>query len=269
MRPILVLCLVAFLGLSEALAQVIVVPRPPVPPRPPRVVVVPPNPHVYHRPRQVHVYHERHDAQRQRERARYERQRALEREAERARRERERNAYDRFSLHLGASANYTYGLLGEGFSGYDNSLTDWQVNGFLGYRFDVTGKRKRRKGNLIGVWGTIGMHDQTALNSLFTSQNRVDLADPNQFHEFREMEVGILFKEWFRLSTGVGYQNFTNLGGENITLNYYSTTAGIAMRLTKAFDLTANGTVIYGKDFEQYAFRPSVGLNYTFDFLRR
>ena len=281
MRSAFVLFLALMLELTGLHAQVIIVPRPPVAPRPPAppvVIVRPPRPHVPHHQRVI-VHHDRsnRDYQRyQRERQRYEQQQARERAErerqraeERARRERERNAYDRFTLHLGASANYAYGELGTAYTGYNPDLTDWQGNAFLGYRYDVTGRRKRKKGNLVGVWLSAGLHDQTALSSLFKSQGRFDTVDPASVNQFREWEAGFMLKEWFRISAGKGYQNFTNVGGENITLNYYTTTAGLALHFTKALDLTLNGTVLFGQDFQRYSFRPSVGVNYTFDFLRR
>lgn len=283
MRPVFVLFLAFLLAASGLDAQVIIVPRPPMPrPPAPRVIIRTPAPYV-HPPRQVIIHHDRHDHysyQRDRERQRYEAQRARaeqearearerERIAEAARREKERNSYNRLTLHLGASANYAYGELGSAFTGYNPALTDWQGNGFIGYRFDVTGRRKRQKGNLVGVWASIGLHDQAALSSLFQSQGRFDVVSANSVNEFREWEAGFMFKEWVRISAGRGYQNYTNAGGENITLNYYTTTAGLALHFTRALDLTLNGTVLYGQDFQQLSFRPSVGVNFTFDFLRR
>ncbi|MFK7926496.1 MAG: hypothetical protein AB8H47_31395 [Bacteroidia bacterium] len=280
MRTFYVLCLVILLGIADVPAQVVIAPPPP----PQRVVIIRPQaPRAPHR--EVIVYREqsrdRVSAQRTRERERYhqelervrlEREREqLERERESRERERERqcdndrrsNSYDRFSLQLGAAANYSQGLWGTPYEGYNEALQDWQLNGFLGYRYDAEG---RKRGNLFGVWYAQGLHDNAAMNQLLKNQLIPATASQNSVNEFREWEVGFILREWLRISGGKGYQAFQNSAGETVGLDYYTGTAGVALRLSKRIDITANGTVLLGEDFQNISFRPSAGVNFTFDF---
>ncbi|MEM6343014.1 MAG: hypothetical protein AAF927_04005 [Bacteroidota bacterium] len=280
MRTFYVLFLVMLLGIADLTAQVVIAPPPPPAPR---VVIV--RPQAPRAPqREVIVYREQRDsraeAQRARERERYYRELErvrLEREREQLEREREarqrakerecrNNSYDRFTLHLGAAANYSHGLWGTPYEGYNDALQDFQLNGFLGYRYDAAG---RKRGNLFGVWYAQGLYDNPAMNQLLKNQLIPASAGANSVNEFREWEVGFILREWLRISGGKGYTSFQNTAGETVGLDYYTGTAGVALRLSKRIDITANGTVLLGEDFQNISFRPSAGVNFTFDFLNQ
>lgn len=273
MRAFYVLCLVMLLGFADLSAQVVIAPPPPPAPR---VVIV--RPHPPRAPqREVIVYREssRASAQRARERERYEREMERVRlEREQAARERERemdcererrnNRYDRFSLHLGGAGNYYQGLWGTPYEGYNDAMQNWQIGGFLGYRYDAAG---RKRGNLFGVWYNQGVYNDGVMNRLLKDQLIPATTNAGSINQFREWEVGFILREWFRLSGGAGYQEFQNSRGENVGLDYYTGTAGVALRLGKRVDLTANGTVLFGQDFQNISFRPSAGINFRFNFL--
>jgi len=126
--------------------------------------------------------------------------------------------------------------------GLNSYLQDWEafkfnqlsfhskarhISGFLGYRFNLRdevriskrGKYDRSKGNAVGVF--------------FKSGD--DYFWDDSYRTFIEFEIGILWKEIFRLSIGPG---FVQEDFENITLNdvpYYVATAGLSINFGQFF----------------------------------
>ncbi|RMG70938.1 MAG: hypothetical protein D6722_07795 [Bacteroidetes bacterium] len=178
-----------------------------------------------------------------------------------------RNRGDRNRLHiqLGGAAHYSHGLLSESAANatYSPEFTGWQGTGFAGIRLEP-GRRKRS--NVIGAWGTMGFLPDAALSNLLLLQGLPDDVDPGSSgHEFREWEVGILFKEWFRISAGRGWQRYTDLSLDEQELAYYTATAGVSLNITRSIKWNTTATLLFGDDFAEYAFRPATGLAFRFN----
>jgi hypothetical protein len=137
---------------------------------------------------------------------------------------------------------------------------------FVGYRFDAKGNKRA---NVIGAWGTMGSHSATTLSRLFAKQERLSDFNGTQGNQFfTELEGGFLLKEMLRLSGGQGAQNFINLNGENVQLNYHVATAGLHIPLGKNISWNTAVSMLFGQDFSQYTLRPASGISFKFNTLR-
>lgn len=137
---------------------------------------------------------------------------------------------------------------------------------FVGYRFDVKGNKRA---NVIGAWGTMGSHSVTTLSRLFAKQEHLSDFNGTQGNQFfTEVEGGFLLKEMLRLSGGQGAQNYINLNGENVQLNYHVATAGLHIPLGKNISWNTSVSMLFGQDFSQYTLRPMSGVSFTFNTLR-
>lgn len=177
---------------------------------------------------------------------------------------RSRQNKERFHVQIGAAAHYSQGLLSEaGSSAYAPSFTGWQGQGFVGLRLEA---ERRKRSNVLGVWGTLGFLPEGRLNSLLTLQGLpADVNPGSSGHEFREWEVGILFREWFRVSAGRGTQSYTDLNLDAREVDYYTATAGLSLKLTRSIKWNTTATVLFGDEFGQYTFRPATGLAFRFN----
>lgn len=168
-------------------------------------------------------------------------------------------------LQLGGAATYAYGTVGEFQQDFDENLVNGEVSGFLGIRMQP---RQRRRSNVFGVWGRGGLNNLPALSSLIELQGIKTTIDPNtEYHEFREWEAGVLFKEWFRVSAGQGTQQYIDLTGQERDLNYYLATTGFSFNILPSVKWNTNVTALFGKDFQEISIRPSTGLSFRFNFL--
>ena len=195
------------------------------------------------------------------------RDRNRDRDRDRNRDRDRRKKYDRLTIQLGGGGNYAWGEVSDQVpQAYEKDLMSGQAQGFVGIRFDV---ENRKRPNVLGVWGTYGFQTPQSVNRIFQSQqlDYVLAEDPSTL-EIRELEAGLLLRNWFRVSGGVGELSFTDLNNEIRTLQYYTATAGIGIKVGKSLKWVTNGTVMLGKDFENFTFRPSTGLVFNFDFLR-
>lgn len=172
----------------------------------------------------------------------------------------------RFHLQLGGAAHYTSGGLYDELDQFDRDMTSWQGEGMVGLRFDF---KRRGNANVFGVWGRQGGYTDAALTRVILDQKlpyRVDAAGEERM--FREVEVGFLFREWFRVSAGQGQITFTDVTQNTQTLNYYLATTGFSFRLSRSLKWNTSLTTLFGQDFEQFAFRPSMGLAFRFNAFR-
>lgn len=177
--------------------------------------------------------------------------------------DRNRGSKDRLHIQLGGAAHYSQGLLGESGSTYSPEFTGWQGQGFAGIRLEP-GRRKRS--NVLGAWGTIGFLPDAALTNLLTLQGLpADVNPGSAGHEFREWEVGVLFREWFRVSAGRGFQRYIDLNRMEQEVAYYTATAGLSINITRALKWNTTATLLFGDDFGQTTFRPATGLAFRFN----
>ena len=175
--------------------------------------------------------------------------------------------YDRLTLQIGGAGNYTWGDVDETPTTFNPEMVGGQLQGFFGLKIDPESGRKNP--NSFGVWATYGNYSQEALTQLFIDQGlNFSLGDNPTVMGFKEWEVGFLMKNWFRISGGVGLLQFSDYNQDIQYLGYYSATAGFGIKVGKALKWVTNGTVLFGRDFTQYSFRPSTGLVLHFDFFR-
>lgn len=171
----------------------------------------------------------------------------------------------RFALQTGLNAHYTLApatdngsatarLTGDGTSATPNTPISLQADAFLGYRFKI-GKHK----HAIGVWGTGGFRSAGATERLL-NQQEVEAAIENGWNDFREIEASLLIGERFRLGTGIGQQRYSDEALGTVRKNYYTSTAGFQLPLSKTVSLNTGMTMLWGKDLQRPALRPSTGV---------
>jgi len=171
---------------------------------------------------------------------------------------------------VGASVNYYHGPGNRNFGKYDNDRVNFQVNGMLGLTLatDKQGRKTR-----IAAFGGLGFNNRETMNNIFADQGyQPILTDQQQSNNFYLLEGGLIIVDKFRISTGVGQQNFQQqallgpdgqLRGNTSSLQYNSTTVGFIFNLNP-FALNLNCNIASGKDFEKTVITPSAGLMFKF-----
>ena len=185
----------------------------------------------------------------------------------------ERRRYERVLLMAGAGLHFmpknsTYainGRIGGGSSTTLEKIRSWDSEAMIGIRYGVRGTRRA---NVVGVFGDLGFLTGQHLNRMFNAQNIYEEVPLTSQNEFRSVEAGFLFKEWFRLSGGLGYQTFVNSASQLDATNYYTATTGFYIPLGRRLTWTTTATAYFGKDFQQVTIRPSTGLALRFKTLR-
>lgn len=180
-------------------------------------------------------------------------------------RKKKKGKFDLLHLQLGGGVNHFNGTVGKIDRDFSRDLMSYQANGFIGIRMQP---RKRKRANVVGVWGTGGMHSQPTVTNLFQIQGLDYVVDPaTEFHDFREVEAGFLFNEWFRLSGGKGVQRYTNTQLELQEVNYFIATTGFSINILPSVKWNTTASFLFGEDFQEISFRPSTGLAFRFNFL--
>lgn len=163
---------------------------------------------------------------------------------------------------LGGSAQYWVARTDEAPSTFAQDQIGGQLNGMIGLRFD----RDRRRANVIGVWGTLGLPSAQSLERQLNILGRSDATtDDPVDNRYREVEAGILLRERLRLSAGRGEQYLTAADGTETLLNYYTGTAGLNLRLGRSLSWNSAATIALGGDYGDPVWRASTGLMYYFD----
>ena len=178
------------------------------------------------------------------------------------------------TLQLSVGPNYTGGTLGPNANlpskddivdGVNSSLVNWNGTAFLGLRLD---QRGRRKANVLGVWGNMGFHTTDAVRRLVQTQGISTEVQAGGSNTFTEWEAGILFREWFRVSGGIGNQNFVDGAGRSQELSYYTATTSAHIPMGRSIALTVGNSFLFGRDFQEFSVRPSLGLTFRFNFFQ-
>lgn len=158
------------------------------------------------------------------------------------------------SLKIGGSSNYLF----------DNSNNlDGSLNNQLSYQFNTMigiNIGRGRKNTSIGVFGNYGKYNP---NNTTISSNSFFSSNEN----FLEIEGGVLIKEFFRISGGVGYSSSKSL---NLSLNNYSTfSAGFSFgpKWLK-FDII-NTFIIHKNNNQKVFYRPSIGLSFVLNVVKK
>ena len=181
-------------------------------------------------------------------------------------------------LNGGVFSNYTYDidLTSEEFINQKFRMSNVTYSGMLGYRsgfnsdkykFSSTG-RDKNWGNLFAVFYQNGMIDGVGLSDLDKKDMKIFITNLDQRVKFTELQVGVVWREFFRLSGGKGtvkvletLDDYTDL--DNVDYNVFTT--GISLRfgrLTPSF----NWTIMSNDSFEttMSRFDVQVGFNLYF-----
>lgn len=180
----------------------------------------------------------------------------------------ERSSFQRVTILAGGGPQYTLDQAGSAFpagKGADQTLEpattaqrlNFQAFGFLGYRFDGNGRTPHAFG-LFGTYGQLSPQAMTETNAVQGLTQTLPL--PGSTPSYRELELGFLVRNWFRISGGFGEQVFTDQDEEMIQQTYYTTTAGIHLPLGSSLRGYIHTTVRFGRDFSEFSVRPAAGL---------
>jgi hypothetical protein len=80
-----------------------------------------------------------------------------------------------------------------------------------------------------------------------------------------DIEVGFIFREWFRISVGPGKMKLPVTGGWS-NLKYYNATAGLVFRIG-AVNLNFNTSAQFGGEIKKPTFRVGAGAALNFNFI--
>ncbi len=184
--------------------------------------------------------------------------------------------YQRLTLIAGGGPQYTLDAAGPAFpsvgheaNGLQPATTaqrlNWQGFGFLGYRFNGG----YRAPQAFGLFGTYGQFTPQAITEVNALQGIVNpLPAQGSVADFREIEAGFLIRNWLRLSAGIGEQRFVDDNGLTHSQQYYSTTTGIHLPMSRNLVAFASVTTRFGRDFEAFTFRPNAGLAFQLRAIR-
>ncbi|MEM9986941.1 MAG: hypothetical protein AAF804_17745 [Bacteroidota bacterium] len=172
-------------------------------------------------------------------------------------------ANDLLYTELGGGANYWVARTDQAPEDFSQENLGGQLSGMVGLRVD---RRDRRRANVLGVWGSIGLPSETGLNRQLSllGLNESTTADPVE-NQFREIEGGFLLRERLRISAGKGQQFLTQVDGTETILDYYTGTAGLNLRLGRSLSWNSAATIALGGDYEAPIWRLSTGLAFWFN----
>lgn len=181
--------------------------------------------------------------------------------------------FDRMVFMWGGGAHFlpqnsTFAINGRTADGGTEEVRQrqWQTDAVLGIRYGLNGSHRRA--NVVGVFGDFGMAATPALQRIFSEQNVYQEVQPNTQAEFRSLEAGFIFREWLRLSAGVGNQFFVDARGAQQQVDYYTATTGIYVPLGRRLTWTTTATAMFGQDFQKVTIRPATGLAFRLNFMR-
>ena len=169
---------------------------------------------------------------------------------------------NRIVLNIGGGvfSNYAYDI--------EESMNKFKMNnitysGMLGYRtdfnrdnyrFSSTGRDKNR-GNVVALFYQTGKLNNISLTDLeiveIDEPHKIFILNLDQNVQFSELQVGVIWKEFLRLSGGKGsFRNLEKLGDINReNIDYHVFTAGVNLRFGR-ISPTFNWTVMSANSFE-------------------
>jgi hypothetical protein len=172
-------------------------------------------------------------------------------------------------VQLGASVTYYYGSGDRNFGDFEDNRVNWQINSMLGFSIAKNASGKR---TYLGAFGTYGFTNENMIRQVFKDQGYTTIS-PNQSttNNYFLLEGGILIAEKFRVSTGIGQQNFdeqTLISSNGIRtserlLKFNSTTVGFQFNFS-SMAWVINCNIASSKDFNSSVITPSTGLTFAF-----
>lgn len=164
----------------------------------------------------------------------------------------------RISVCFGGGINNFAGKLNEGKLNWNPENLSWQANLNLAYRIDLANDIDKHpdRGTSVGVFSRFGnLHENTSniMNS--------EIQKSDKFQPSIEIEAGLLLREWFRLSAGMGWQEIGELKNK---FHYYTFTAGLAANIG-FLRLFLNATSLTGEDYKgEWGIRFQTGMVFNF-----
>jgi len=188
-------------------------------------------------------------------------------------------------LGIGTFANYTYG--------HDNlqdktfNMFNWMYSGMIGYRTGFNAKsykfsssgRDKNRAHVVGVFYEGGYLPGTSLENLGKDYQKVFTNQKDADVRFQELQFGFMWKEFIRISAGVGktYCDEFIIERANGTLktviekeelSYPLVTTGVNLRFGR-LSPTLNYTIISSDGFDSLVSRWDVQLNVNFYFWKK
>ena len=173
-----------------------------------------------------------------------------------------KNSPNRVILRLGSGlfANYTYDdpstenfLKGKTFK-MDNITYSGMIglrSGFNtdNYRFSSTGRDKMR-GNVVGLFYQTGTLNNVGLGDLEKVDKKIFINSLDESVQFSELQVGVVWREFLRISGGKGTVKSVKSAGEILdNVDYQILTAGLNLRFGR-LSPTINYSIISADGFE-------------------
>ena len=170
---------------------------------------------------------------------------------------------NRVILRLGSGlfANYTYDLdpSNENFlKGKTFKMDNITYSGMIGlrsgfntdnYRFSSTGRDKMR-GNVVGLFYQTGTLNNVGLGDLEKADKKIFINSLDESVQFSELQVGVVWREFLRISGGKGTVKSVKSAGEILdNVDYQILTAGLNLRFGR-LSPTINYSIISADGFE-------------------
>jgi hypothetical protein len=160
-----------------------------------------------------------------------------------------------YTLMLGGGLNYLHGSDDKEFS-FDPDLLGWDGEFMIGYTYyNYSGN----DGASIGIFFRGGVLPYVSLEKLITEGGLVESLSSKDNNIFYNIEGGVLLGSFFRISTGLGFQEYESGSGDLRRIVYYSTTPGIMIG-SGTIKLLVYLNLMYGRDLQQTIYKPGIGL---------
>ena len=184
---------------------------------------------------------------------------------------------NRIVLRIGAGlfANYTYDLEDGQKKKFD--VDNFTYSGMLGYRsgfnsnnytFSSTG-RDMNRGNVVALFYQSGTLNNVGLGELDKKDKKIFINNINQSVRFTEIQVGVVWREFLRISGGKGsVKTLGNLTGFIEDNDYDIVTAGINLRFGR-LSPTLNYSLISADGFETILSRWDIQINMNMYFWKK
>lgn len=180
-----------------------------------------------------------------------------------------RDSIERISIidHWLPKISYYYGYdMGTMQSRRTEGATFGQVQAMFGYRPSV--REGASRGTFYAVFGTIGSVSPEGMTQFLRQEVSPDSVFVNgaESKMFGEAEIGIVLKEFFRLSFGLGSQGFPSTGpGSRESYSYYTVSTGLSFHIS-IVDLDFLTTTRFGGNLPELQVRAGVGVGVRWDF---
>ncbi len=145
-------------------------------------------------------------------------------------------------------------------SNFDPSLPAIKASAMIAYRYNVTGAGSQARGNALALFASAGRMNGTALKTMDEQLRGGGHGPAHGRQYFTEMELGWMFRQWFRLSTGAGRQGGEFLNISDPVMDYYTTSTGLILRMGW-IELDITATAFWGKAYQEPALRYNTSLN--------